>query len=448
MSTFNELYDQLRNVNEQVTVPIKPMTPTEPYTPEPTTPAEPKKRPKSPIVPAPGIHPKPKASKNKDVDLFKEARSSIKEMAFDPGKFPSFIHPEKKRWIETGDEELDAILPKLTEGEQSYLEMITSKSYQDMIGRLEKYTNTEAENIDLPQLFSTVLQSLQKAIEIEKGSKKTLEDLALKTVLELDEFEMIKEAYEGGSVRFDIQLGQAELDPTKIDMKAEEGELSEAEEINLELATELEKLGERQLQRRLANLLIQGSAVLKLYLFNLVNEELVKIDESLPKCYGLLAVFAQLGYWIAPPGIEQMVANSSEGAAGSEEVIPEGEGYIIKVRGVTFPYLIHELTKGIYEWISLNPELKTAMKSDSLEKETEDIIVGSELFKIITSYIPAGKQKYIPLVHKKLLELSREQIKQVLAKSAKGKSIIVNLVRESEREWDEYQEEKREGESD
>ena len=59
----------------------------------------------------------------------------------------------------------------------------------------------------------------------------------------------------------------------------EEG-LSEEEEVNLELADAFEDLSDATLKRRLANLLIQGGSTLKLYLFNVVKEQLDKIIEE------------------------------------------------------------------------------------------------------------------------------------------------------------------------
>jgi len=429
---FHKLLEKLIKLNEQMTAPAipKPTTPTEPTTPV----RKPKRRRRTPLKPSPGVHPKPKASgdsedsdeldsgDNIDVELFKKARLGLKEMAFDPGKYPSFIHPEKKGWIETGDPELDELLPKMGDEEKTYLEMITSKSYQDMISRLEKYTGISAEDLSIPQVMSIVMQSLSKAMEIEKAHKKELEELAVELVMNLPEYEMVKEAWENGEFDVDIRLAPAELDVTELEdtEEVEVGELSQEEKFNMELASIFDGVTEKSLRRRLANLLIQGSATLKLYLFNLVNKELQEIDESLPSLYGVLATVAQFGYWVTPFGIERSMA-----AVGSEEVIPKGDDYIIKVRALVFPYLVHELVKGIAEWISIDPLLRAEMARDSLEKETEDIIVGPELFKVLTSYIAPGDQK---LIH------------------ASGKAIMKELIDQAREMWEDYEEQKREEE--
>jgi len=359
---------------------------------------------------------------------------NLDEMAFDAGRFPSFIHPSKKEWIETGDEELDALLPKLSKNEQTYLEMITSKSYQDMVARFQKYTGLSAERLNIPQISSLMWQSIQKVIAIESKQKKLFEDLALNSVLDLPEFEMVKEAYEQGQVKFDIKLGGGELQKTEQE-EPEEEELSFDENANVDFTRELEDVDDAKLKRRLANMLIQGSSVLKTYLFNVVAEELDKIDKSLVNLYGILAVMTQLGYWITPFGIEEQAKGA---AAGSEEVIPEGDEYTIKIRAIAFPYLVHEIVKGVYEWVSISKEQKQGMEQDSIEKETKDIIVGPELFKSLTSYIPSGKQNLVPLIHKMFLKLPKDEIKDVLAKNSKGQDVMKGLIQQAQETWDEY----------
>ena len=429
---FNDLYKNLRDAD------LSEETETKPAPAKPHTPVKPSRR-TTPLKPAPGVHPAPKAGKNKDLELFMQARKgqTVAEMAFDPGKFPSFLHPSKKNWIETGDEVLDELFPTLTEGEQSYLEMLTSQGYQNMVQRLEKYIGDDADNIQLPRVMSYVYKALEMAVDIESKHTKKLEELALEIVLNMPEFEMVKEAYENEEIKFDIALGQPELGLGEME-EAEEGELTEDESLNLEFSKAFESLDDDKLRRRLANILIQGSAVLKLYLFNMASEEIKQIDPKLMDLYGILAVVVQLGYWITPTGFEQMAIDSPEAQMGSEEVIPDGDDYIIKIRATTFPFLVHELVKGIYEWVSIDPNMKDAMKADSLSKESEDIIVGSEVFKILSSYVPSAEQRLLPLVQKKFLQLAKEEVKDVLAKSDEGKRIMDELVAEAREDWEQY----------
>ncbi|MHA2023679.1 MAG: hypothetical protein ACTSWQ_08475, partial [Candidatus Thorarchaeota archaeon] len=262
---FDKLFEKINVVEQAAPAPTKPEAPpAEPSAP----PIEKPKRRRSPLKPEPGIHPKPKASL--DLDLFKKARAAIvKEMAFDPGDFPSFIHSTKKKWIEAGDEEINKLLPSLGGAEMSYLEMITSDAYQGMIRNLEKLLDVNASELDVPQIMSVVFQSLRKVQQIESQNKEALEKLAVEVVMELPEMALVKDAYEEGDFELDAQLGTPDLaGALNADMEAPQGELSQAEATNAELAKGLEDATEDVLQRRMANILIQGSATLKLHLFH------------------------------------------------------------------------------------------------------------------------------------------------------------------------------------
>lgn len=352
---------------------------------------------------------------------------------FESGRFPDFVHPQKKEWMKLGDEELNELFPELSEFEQTYLEMICSKSYQDMISRLERYTGISADKLSVPQIASILFQSLMKIKSIESKHKDKLEKLALDSVLNIPEFEMVRDAYENGDVKFDIKIDEAELNFTDEDV---DEEMDELEELNVDLASEFETLDELKLRRRFANLMIQGSAVLKTYLFNMISDELNKIDPKLVNLYGIAGVGAQLGYWVTPFGIERYV--SSENEAGSEQVIPEDDGYIIKARGIIFPYLVHELVKGIYEWVSLDPEMKSIMAGEKIEDETMDIISGPEVFKVISSYLKPNEQNLLPLVHKKILSLPSYQIKDIIAKNPAGDKLVFNIINDARDEYNEY----------
>jgi len=440
--TIKEVIDSITQleecVKEQVTT--KPITEpeVEPEVEPWRTPHTPKKKPTTPIKPTPGIHPKPKAM-NKDVELFKKARREVREVE-------KFIHPEKQKWIDTGDPELNAIFPELSSGEKTYLQEITSDTYQDLVARLEKYTGLKAKDLYIPRVLSIFLQSFTKVISIEKRNKKKLEQLALSSVLSLDEFQIVKESYDQHELEFDIKLGPPELSVTNIEKninsKSEEG-LSFAEELNLNLSDNLSNDSSEKIRRRFSNLLIQGGAILKLYLFNLVSSALDEIDNNLVNMYGIISTFAQLGYWISPEGIEELaVGTPSE--AGSEEVVPKGDIYVIKVRATCFPFLVHELVKGIYEWISLNPDLEKAMEFDTLPEETKDILAGPGVFKAIQKMVPSNKQYLLPLLQKKLVGLEPNKIKAILAGSVSGHMVFDDLVKQSEKEWKEYRSQARE----
>ena len=359
------------------------------------------------------------------------------EMSFDAGKTDKFMHPGRKRHYEEGTEELNAALPDLTRDEQSYLEYVTSQTYQKMVTRIERYLGKDADNISVPSLVSLMFQSAQDIQELESSHIKDLEELALETVLGLKEFELVKEAVESGQVKIDAKIDHPSLKQPSTDPK--EG-LSEAEKLNLDFAKELEDVSVSRAKRRLANLMIQGGAMLKMYLFKAVGKEINSIDPSLMKMYEVLAVTAQLGYWLFQPDMEISDDMAEDALAGSESAEPEGGIYVIKARGICFPYLIHEITKGIYEWISINSDQQKAMTKDSVSQEPDDLIVGPEIFSIVQKQVK--NQKLLPLVIKKMVAQDLDDSKEIIGETPKGKEIIAKLEAEADSEWSAYEEER------
>lgn len=354
------------------------------------------------------------------------------------------IHPSKQKWIDSGgDAELKALLPSLSTKEKNYLQQISSASYEELVRRIEKYTGIKVEGQNLPRLVELTFRALQKVIQIESENKKELENLALNFVFSLDEFRMVKEAVENEEVSFQLSL----MKPTiQLSVKNEDssGDLTGEEEMNFDLAKDLVGADKDALRKRLADLLIQGSAVQKLYAFHLVDKELSSIDPALINMYGILACAAQLGYWAAPEGVESKAAQGDE-KVGAEQVVPEGEEYVIKVQAVCFPYLVHELVKGIYEWISIREEF-SKVPSRGIGGETSDIIVGPEIVKSINKNIPANKQHLIPLINKILVDEDPENIKKILSGSVEGRDLLSEIIRDAEEQWKEYQQQKSEDE--
>jgi hypothetical protein len=186
--------------------------------------------------------------------------------------------------------------------------------------------------------------------------------------------------------------------------------------------------------------MITGGTINKLYLYNLISEKLNRVDPHLVNCYGILSSVVQMLYWVTPFNTDKARAGgeTGEGAAGSEEVIPQGDIYVIKARGVTFPFLVHEISKGISEWMLVDPNMNKEYEKDTLEDETKDMMAGPGIYKAVMSYVPGDKQEIIPLVQKKLTAMGPAEIRDVLAKSPQGQDIMRGIIKQAEKEWNAY----------
>jgi len=188
--------------------------------------------------------------------------------------------------------------------------------------------------------------------------------------------------------------------------------------------------------------------VSKLYLFNLVKSKLDEMDKSLVYNYGLITTVAQLFYFATPP-IENFSLSMIEATAqGSEEVVPEGDTYAIKALAKTFPYLVHEIVKGIYEYLALDPDktvpeaqVERKLKKDVIEQEVTDTIAGPELWNKIFELVGIDDQKYLPFIYQGVLSLPIDDIKKVFKGEKEGERLIQSLLLKAKRTASEAEQE-------
>jgi len=428
--------------------------PTEAPVITPKLPTEKPKKPSTPIRQVPGVTPKPKAIMNPDVELFLRKRNLLNKndetqvVEATPGKNYDInaVSPDKVKWIQTGDETLNKILPGLPQEQRDYLIKISSDSYTELVDRVEEFTGITITKENVPQLAGMAMEALKEVQAIESRNKNTFEELAVELVFSVPEFKIVEQAYMNDEISIDAKIAPAELErltqPEQADGDNELEGLTDDEELNLKMAEFLEGATDDDIRRRFSNLMTSGGAVGKLYLFHMVSDRLKRMDSRLPSLYGILSAIVHLGYWVTPFGIEKRAASNAETSAGSEEVIPEGDKYIIKARGIIFPYLVHEITKGIYEYLALDPNQQISMGKDKVEDETKDFLAGPGIHKTVISYIPDDKQELIPIVQKKLTAMGPAEIREVLAKSKRGQEIMAGLIQQADKEWSGYKQSK------
>ena len=369
---------------------------------------------------------------------------SFKE-AIETGDKPDLIDPEKRKQLEAGTEEILGALP---EKAQDYYELIVSEAYQKLLDRIQHYTKAPVTQQNFPALVANVFGAFNKISEVESANKAKLEKMAVNVVLNLPEFEYVKKLVQANRLKIVAKLGTPDLKNavTQSEQEAQDkllpdvDGLSDLEELNQIVAENLFDDTETKLRRRLANTLMQGNAVSKLYLFNMVKNELDEMDKSLIYNYGLVTTVAQLFYFASPP-IENFTLPMIEAAAqGSEEVVPEGDVYTVKALAKTFPYLIHEIVKGIYEYLAIDPDksvpeaaVERKLKKDVIEQEVTDTIVGPELWNKIFELVSTEDQKYLPFVYQYVLALPIEDVKKVFKGDKEGEKIVQGLVLRAKR---------------
>ena len=216
-----------------------------------------------------------------------------------------------------------------------------------------------------------------------------------------------------------------------------QNELTGGEELNIQLANQLD---DNNLKRQFANMITQGNAVNKLYLFQLASDSLNKIDPNLIKLYGIMSVMVQASYYAIP---DMPLTNAMKGSAvGSEEIVPNDDGtYTIVARSPFFPYLVHEIVKGLYDYLSMDIVSQSQLDDETLDSELVDIMSGPALYTNLAKLIPQKDIEYLPLVFKLMLGLDVNTIKEILSGGGRTQMHIQKLLQQAKDLQNDYEKE-------
>jgi hypothetical protein len=240
----------------------------------------------------------------------------------------------------TGKETPYHNFPAIPKMDRDFIELISSKRFKDSVDKVRRYMgNTQViqGGDPLMQLMMTVMQSMQQIIGIQMRNKEELEQLAIKLVKK----EM---GIPEGAMQFKAELVMQPMG--KAEGMQSEPELPSEEEIE-EFMGDVETFNLERSKRRFINSLIQGAAFKGGHMYVLVSNELNDMDPRLLNLYGVSQALMEHAYWIFPD-MENM-AGGGGGQMGQSEVDEETDPPTVKAKAVTFPLLVHELVKGVYE---------------------------------------------------------------------------------------------------
>jgi hypothetical protein len=359
-----------------------------------------------------------------------------------------YMHPSKKDYVENlpshEKEIVTGMYPSLDAENQAYLELITSATYKRSVERLAKYLGMSIEALhkkhpSFSSLYNIILTNFFNTIQAEENYKDELQTLAVETVLDLPEFKAVKEMVAEGMLIIDAKLDTPNLSNaiTENELKAKNGKLSTSEKDTQQLATEFVKpeLDPDILAKRsFAKTLTQGNAVNKFYLFHLVEDKLNQINPQLPKMYGIVCAGTTMSYY-GMPMIEMSKAFANSAAVGSAEVENDST---IKARGANFPILVHEIVKGIYNWLTYDIATQSELDRETLDQEVLELMSGEEVYNNFRKLIDVKDQYLIPFIVKDLLRHPAEVIKKVNTGGGEAKNIMDKLVtraRETYNNW-------------
>jgi hypothetical protein len=232
----------------------------------------------------------------------------------------------------------------------------------------------------------------------------------------------------------------------------EEPELPSEEEIE-EFMGDVETFNMERAKRRFLNSLIQGAAFKGGHMFNLVSTELNQIDPRLMNLYTVTQALMEHAYWLYPD-MEGM-AGGGGGQMGQEEIDTETDPPTVKARAMTFPLLVHELVKGVYEVFGTHGlpddprQQEMVMKAeDTLPAEIWDSRLGPIFWEKFMAAYPMelfeDDMKHIQhYLFMRFSKLNAEEFfrvaKLILSGNPQGNQFIQRMVDEIVKELNEYE---------
>jgi hypothetical protein len=327
--------------------------------------------------------------------------------------------------------------PAMPKMDRDFIELISSKRFKDSVDKVRMAmgdTRTIQGSNALMQLMGTVGQAMQRLIMIQSQNAEELEALAVKLVK--DELGIPE-----GAMQFDAQLVMQPMGAAE-GMKSEP-EMPSEEEVE-ELMGDIENFNLERAKRRFINSLIQGAAFKGGHMYVMVRDEINDINPQLMNLYAVTQALMEHAYWIFPD-MEGM-AGGGGGQMGQSEFDPETDPPTVKARAVTFPLLVHELVKGVYEVFGTHglpddPRQAEMVLSaeDSLPSEIWDSRLGPIFWEKFVSTYPMelfdDDMKHIQhYLFMRFSSLSAEEFmrvaKMILSGDPKGQQFIQRMVDE------------------
>jgi hypothetical protein len=331
---------------------------------------------------------------------------------------------------------------------QTFEQLIASKRFKDVVDKVKRYTgqeNISGQNA-LMQLQMAMMRGVQDLFTIQRNNKEYLENLAVDLVRK----EM---GVRPDQLQYDAKLvGMGEIDMEGFSKEGEEPDDEEIEqnfqqqEEDIEdFITAFERFDIEKAKRRFINALIQGSSKKGHYMFELVRDELDRLDPRLLNLYGVVMSINDLMYWVLPDQMMDMMMSQSS-IGGKEEVDIETDPPTVKARGLFFPILVHELIKGTMEVLGtqgLPDDPKQAemimASTDTLVNEVWDLRLGPVLWEKFLQAYPERlfeeDKKFIQsYLFARFSALSADEFfslaKMILRGDAKATSILDKMVTE------------------
>ena len=188
-------------------------------------------------------------------------------------------------------------------------------------------------------------------------------------------------------------------------------------------------------RRRLTNAMMHGAARKSQNLHHL-DDQLREENPELGRNYSNLMAANDANYFLIDDETIRREGESGIHAGNVRLDLSNPEKPKIIAQGMVFPILLHELSKGVVELMSLwglseDPEERKYVldKTDNLASETNDIRLGTKIWEKFVAQIPVNNQEVISLTWNMLQELPDNEYNQIIEGLISGSGDAQNKVR-------------------
>jgi hypothetical protein len=381
----------------------------------------------------------------------KDLQEIIKEDMIDYGNEPNRIEPSIERRLGNRRHPLgdNPAFPPTT-GNSNFEEIVASENFIAAIDKIKRYAGMKDIQVvnrdgtlNIEALVRLQMQLVQGLANIEYNSKEQLEKLAVRLVME--DFNIPE-----GVLQFDAKLSN-DFDASDIPKQGDQDEEEDEEEIE-ETMEEIENFDLEVGKRRFINALMHGAAFKGQYMFHMAEEEINAIDDQLIPFYGLLMSITEWAYFMIPPETAAARGGEGETTGGKNRIDMSTEPPTIIARGKTFPLLLHEVVKGVMEFMSMhglpkNKKMREEVmsKTDFLEAESWDLMLGPGFWQRFLDAIDENELDIKSELYAKIVEMPPQEfntfMKDIMQKNDRGKQKMVDLANDIKEEItkDEYE---------
>jgi len=319
-------------------------------------------------------------------------------------------------------------------GDNDYSKDLDPDSVRDMSRELYSDIKSAAEQkfggeVNFDRASMEMANSLQNILAFEQNKKGELQEEAIRLIRE--EYPALTE--ETVDIEAEItghpQLGGKEI--TKGNVQYEKGNTPPPEGY-----TE-EDLKDEVTKRRLINGMTHGAARKGQNLYHMASDKLREINPNATQDYSKVMAANDFLYWAMDKDTIKDQSRRGVHAGNVRVVIQESGKPKIIAQGMTFSFLLHELTKGVMELISLNGthEDKAVRdyvedKTDTLESEPDDIRLGTGIWERINGFVDIENPNHKALFLHKLITIPAHEFVEIMKGLMSGNRDMVQKLKD------------------